>query len=246
MPDAALTSNTHDSDRRRAVGSTIRGAREQAGRKPRDLAAQIGITTPALLAIESGERDATLPQLEAIAYLLNVPVQALLQASGARLERGAAPIESLETIIRLRGYIVGARLKAARMALGESAHETMAATGIGAREIEQFEIGARQPGLGELERLTRHFGLGVEDLLDLGVGPLGETQLRQRQQAAFDALPEELRTLISSPNGAHQLELARRISALSPDQLRELSRAFAALADERGADASNPDAQAVG
>jgi transcriptional regulator with XRE-family HTH domain len=236
MPDAALPSNLDDPGTdRRSIGAAIRIAREGAGRKPRDLAAQLGLTTPALLAIESGEHDATLPQLEAIAYLLDLPVQAILRPTPAAAERGTpATADNLDTIIRLRGYIVGARLKQARMAQNETPQQAAAATGIGAREIEQFEIGARQPVIGELERLTRHYALTIDDLLDLGVGPLGETQLRQRQQAAFDALPAELRTLIGSPNGPQQLELARRISTLSPDQLRELARAFAELAEADG------------
>jgi transcriptional regulator with XRE-family HTH domain len=237
MPDAVLPSNLDDpSTDRRSIGAAIRNARESAGRKPRDLAAQLGLTTPALLAIESGERDATLPQLEAIAYLLDLPVQTILRPTRTTAERGTATsaAENLDTIIRLRGYIIGARLKQARMTQNETPQQVAAATGIGAREIEQFEIGARQPGLGELERLTRHYALAVDDLLDLGVGPLGETQLRQRQQAAFDALPADLRALIGSPNGAQQLELAQRISTLSPDQLRELARAFAVLAEDGG------------
>jgi transcriptional regulator with XRE-family HTH domain len=228
----ASLSTASKEDRRRAIGAAIRAQREAANRKSRDFAAQIGLSVPALLAIENGERDASLPQLEAIAYLLDMPLQQLLQPTATALERGAPHAEQLDTIIRLRGHIIGARLKQARMAHSETPQQVMAATGIAAREIEQFEIGAKQPGLADVETLIAHYTLSIEDLLDFGIGPLGETQLRQRQQAAFDALPEPLRALFNGPHAGKHLDMALRLSTLSPDQMRELSQAFALLADD--------------
>ncbi len=52
-----------------------------------------------------------------------------------------------------------------------------------------------------------HFGLGLNDMLDIGIGPLGELQLLQLQQAQFEALPERparvyLRPAVPAATGA--------------------------------------------
>ncbi len=108
---AATTTSQPDlsAARRAAAGSAIRSAREAAGRKPKEIADIIGVSPSAMTGIESGEREASLPQIEVIAHYLRVPVHTLLGTQAP-----AAPETSVgnyDEIIRLRGHIIGARLE---------------------------------------------------------------------------------------------------------------------------------------
>jgi transcriptional regulator with XRE-family HTH domain len=214
--------------RRKTIGGLIRGIREMAGRKPKDLADFVGISAPAINAIEKGEKEPTLPQLEAIAYYLRVPVHTLMGQS--TLPTAEKPPANLEEILRLRGHIIGARLKQARMALGESIQDSASRTGLSSTNLQAYELGKKQPGVSELERLMAHFSLTLDEMLDIGVGPLGEAQLLQQQRAQFEALPDVLREFIADPANLPQLTMALRLRGLSAEQLSALADAFAVLA----------------
>ncbi len=217
--------------RRRMIGALIRAARERSGRKARDLADFVGISTAALTAIENGEKDCSLPQLEAIAYDLQLPIHALLgQDAATTVER--SPVSDIESILRLRGYMIGARLRQARLNRGESVQQTAAAAGLQPAALQSYELGKRQPGLVELETLMDHFGLTLDDMLDIGVGPLGQAQLLQQQRARFDAMSAELRQFLCEPASMPSLLAAMRLREMRPEQLRAIADAFIALIDE--------------
>jgi transcriptional regulator with XRE-family HTH domain len=246
MPDAEPVTTASPLDalvaRRHAIGSLIGNAREIAGRKPKEIADVAGISPSVLHSIESGEREASLPQIEAIAHFLRVPVHTLLGISAG--ERSETSVESYEEIIRLRGHIIGARLKQARMLRGETPAETATAIGSSAATIQAYEIAKKQPGITELEALMAHFGLGLNDMLDVGIGLLGEAQLLQQQHAQFEALPEDIRAFVCDTHARPQLALAMRLRGLTPKQLQSLADAFAVLARESEA-GTGPDSGTV-
>lgn len=246
MPDdtSSLINNDTADARRKAIGGLIRSVREIAGRKPKDIADFVGISAAVLSAFESGEKEPSLPQMEAIAYYLRVPVHTLLGLS--TLATAEKPPANLEEIMRLRGHIVGARLKQARMTRGESVQETASEAGLTSATLQAFEMGKKQPGVTELEALMAHFGLTLDDMLDLGIGPLGEAQLLQQQRAQFEALPEDVRAFVCDPNAITTLHLAMRLRNLSPEQLKSLSAAFGLLADHAAAARDAGAAETIG
>jgi transcriptional regulator with XRE-family HTH domain len=246
MPDTSLTSSIHldtADARRRTVGALIRNAREAAGRKPKDIADFVGVSAAAMIAFEEGEKDPSLPQLEAIAYYLRVPVHTLLGASSLQQ---AEPLDNLEEIMRLRGHIIGARLKQARMARGESAQDIADATGISSALLQNFELGKKQPGISELELLMAHFGLTLDEMLDIGIGPLGEAQLLQQQRASFENLSQDFRAFVCDPNATQHVQLAMKLRSLSAEQLKSLANAFAILADSAPTQSTDIEASALG
>jgi len=228
--DAATDAAIDAAARRRIVGALVRTVREQACRKPREMAEFLGVPTAAVSGIENGERDVTLPQLEAIAYFLRVPVHMLLGV--AALPMYGEPPPNLAEILRLRGLIVGARIRQARLARDESEAACAAALGVPRTTLSAWEIGRRQPGIAELERILAHYDMTWDDMLDVGVGPLGELQMAQAQHARFEALPPELRALVCDPRAQPVLHLAARLHRLSRQDLRGIADALAKLADE--------------
>jgi transcriptional regulator with XRE-family HTH domain len=60
--------------RAQKLGSLIQEAREQNGRSPADIAAVLGLETAVYEQIERGENHLSLPDLEALALVFNVPM----------------------------------------------------------------------------------------------------------------------------------------------------------------------------
>lgn len=68
-----------------ALGAVVRAQREAAGKSQEAFAAEVGIHRTYLGAIERGERNPALRNLERIAAGLRVPLSALLAAAEARV-----------------------------------------------------------------------------------------------------------------------------------------------------------------
>lgn len=239
-PDSSTPSvtTTHRAGRHRVICELVRIAREAAGRRTKDLAEFLGISSAALNAIESGEREPTLPQLEAIAFFLRTPVHTLLGITAP--PRLTTPPANFDEILRLRGYIIGARIKQARLKRCESLAQCANAIGVTAATLQLWEIGRRQPSIVELETMLMHFELTWDDMLDLGIGPLGELQMLQIQLSLFEALPADVRAFVCDPGSLAVLQLAVRLRSLSAEELRTIADAFGLLAGN--APDSNQDA----
>jgi len=235
MPDSATIHPSADSAahaaRRRMIGELVHSARESSGRRTKDLADFLTISPAMLNAIEAGEKEPTLPMLEAIACFLQVPVHSFfgLHAIPRQVDLPA----DAGAMMRLRGHIIGARLRQRRLQRCESLAECAQAVGTTTKTIKAWEIGSRQPSLLELEKLLTHLDLSLSDMLDLGIGLLGELQLRQVQQMQFEALPAELRAFVCDPAARDVLQFAARMRQLSREELRAMADAFEKLAGPR-------------
>lgn len=196
----------------------IRRAREAAGRSPRECATFLGISRAAMAAYEDGRREPTLVELEAIAHYLGAPVSRLLDEN-ILLRSESQPPFDLKTTMQVRGHIIGARLKQARMNKGETLKQAAQAAGIKPGQLNNYELGQRQAPISALEALMAHYELTLDQLLDLGIGPIGEAQLRLQQHAHFDALPEEVRAFISDPASLSYLQAALHLSRMPKEEL---------------------------
>jgi len=230
MPDSPSLDTTPL--RRLVIGRLIRNAREAAGRTQQDCARFVGISVKRLAAYEEGEREPDFVELEALAHLLNVPVQALIYEEEAR-RLPQVRLDNLPALMQLRARVVGARLKQARMEKGESLKEAARAIGLTGGQLNSYELGRRPMPITLLEKAIAHFGLRLEQLLDLGIGPVGEAQLRLERHARFDRLPEEVRAFVTDPAALPYLQMAMHLSKLPVGDLRGMARVLRQItADE--------------
>ena len=221
MPDSPSLDTTPL--RRLTIGRLIRNAREAAGRTQQDCARFAGISAKRLAAYEEGEREPDLTELEALAYFLNVPIQTLIYEEEAR-RLPQVRLNNLPALMQLRTRVVGARLKQARMEKGESLKEAAQAIGLTSGQLNSYELGRRPMPMTLLEKAMAHFGLCLEQLLDLGIGPIGEAQLRLEQHTRFDRLPAEVRAFVTDPASLPHLQMAMHLSKLPASDLRSMAR----------------------
>lgn len=94
------------------------------------------------------------------------------------------------TVMQLRGKILGALLRDARLQTGKSTQEVAGLIGVSEQELERYELGNQAIALPELEMLSARLQMPLEHLLEKraakapernpGIDPAVQIKLRQR------------------------------------------------------------------
>ncbi len=211
--------------RTRKLGVLLQNARQQAGQSRRALAQALGVSSGQLRAYEEGRKAPSLPELEALAYVLRVPLEhfwgdkvleAPLPPQGEPLPAGFLP---------LRQQQVAVLLQQKREDAGVSATALARQVALSPRRLQAYEHGERPVPLPVLEDLTNALGVPMEHFMDR-TGPVGRWRMQQRQVAQFLRLPDDLREFVAQPVNKPYLELAQRLSAMSADHLRSIAESL--------------------
>jgi transcriptional regulator with XRE-family HTH domain len=208
--------------RTRKLGVLIRDARTASRKTVAETAKAIGLTVATLNAYEEGQRSPSLPELEALAYYLDLPIQHFwgshaISNDGARTE----PLD-LGRLADLRHRIIGIILRQKRQQTSISLRALALETGIPASRLTDYEMGEKPIPLAELEAILTIIGGQVESFFDRH-GPVGKWMNEQQAVTEFLTLPPDLRAFVCMPVNRPYLELARNLSQLSTDKLRSVA-----------------------
>jgi transcriptional regulator with XRE-family HTH domain len=208
--------------RTRKLGVLIRDARLAARRTVTETAKAIGITPAFLRAYEGGRKAPSLPELEVLAYYLDLPIRHFW--SSEALSDNAARTEPLDLVklAALRHRIIGTLLRQKRLQASISLKGLSAETGIPQGRLKAYELGERAIPLPELEVILTILGGRVEAFFDQS-GPIGKWMNEQETVDEFMQLPPELRAFVCMPVNRPYLELARNLSHLSTEKLRSVA-----------------------
>jgi len=215
--DSALTV------RAKIIGVLIKDARQVRGLDLAACAAAAGCTADALAAMESAQTSPSLPELEMLAYALDVPLSYFwgetVLSKQAAPERAAVPAADVAAI---RQRIVGALLRQTRLKARLEPADLAASAGIPAARLTAYELGQEPIPLPELEAMATRLGVPIENFLE-DEGPVGEWDNNQRAFERFSQLPPELREFVSRPINESYLRLAQRLSRLPAGELRGIA-----------------------
>lgn len=205
--------------RGRKLGILIYDARVSRGRTVEKCAQSMGVPVEDYLKIEAGEFAPTLPQLEMLAFYLDIPLEYFWGAQTMSSLSSADPVTLPPKLVELRQRIIGTRLRMARTALNLSITELANKTFISGEKIQAYEFGQTPIPLPELEVLAAALDIRTEDLLDQR-GPIGRWRTDKSAMRHFLELPPEVREFVGKPVNLPYLELAMRLSDLSVEKLR--------------------------
>lgn len=234
MPDISDASPTDQASptppnaRAVMVGAALQRARDLARRTRKECAEAIGVTTARVGAYESGEREPTLPELEALAGFLRVPAELILRGDAQAVEAQFLPRDDAADAMQLRTRIIGLKLMMARLSKGVSIEATAAAAGLKPRRLEELEAGERDIPLTTLETLSAYLGVTTSELLDLGVD---EPPEQAQTVTALTQLPEPVRQLINDPNAEAYVNTAVQLHTLPADELEQMGQSLVRLAE---------------
>jgi transcriptional regulator with XRE-family HTH domain len=207
--------------RNRIIGLLLRDARERAEKSKRECAAALGVSTNIITAYEEGRKPISLPELEVLAYVLDIPAKHFWKRS-TELAPEERPLP-LQEILNLRHRIVGALLRQARLEAGFSQKELAKVSSCSTRRLSAYEYGEQPISLAELELFADHLHLSLEYFLDNQEGPVGEWNRQEEAWRRFRELPEEIQGFVIQPINVKYLEVAMKLAHMPAGGLRAIA-----------------------
>jgi transcriptional regulator with XRE-family HTH domain len=205
--------------RTRKLGLLIHDARIARNRSDETCAKAMGLTVDQFQQVESGEVAPSLPQLESLAYYLDVPLEQFWANQTLSSQASSEPAEQSPQFGELRQKIIGTRVRLARSNLNLSLQELSQKTSIPEDQIRKYELGEESIPLPELEILANGLQIRMEELFDQR-GPIGQWRQEQLAVKRFLELPNDIREFVCKPVNLPYLHLALRLSDLSVEKLR--------------------------
>jgi len=208
--------------RSKKLGILIKDARTVTRRNLKECADAIGVKSGVFRAYEEGRKAPSLPELEALVYFLDLPIDHFW--SKEIKSNTPLPNEGLDLpkLMSVRQRKIGALLRQERMNASISIRNLAHETGISGARIKAYELGERPIPLPELEALVTTLGGRIESFFDRS-GPIGQWLMNEEAIQHFLDMPEELRQFVALPVNRPYIELAMKLSNMSRDKLRSVA-----------------------
>jgi transcriptional regulator with XRE-family HTH domain len=208
--------------RSKKLGVLMQSARLSTDKSIGDCAEALGITSQDLESYERGEASPSLPELEALAFHLKIPLDYFWGREIIDLTQNEPKVYERDRLMRLRSRVIGASLRLARLEAGLTTLELASSVGYSEEQMNSYELGEQSIPLPELEVLANNLNRTIRDFQD-SRGPIGKWIKQQRVMQHFDDLPPDLQDFISKPINRPFLEIAQRLSGLSVEKLRAVA-----------------------
>ena len=202
------------------LGALMKDARIFSDKSTEDCARAMGTNPQEYKAFEQGERAPSLPELEALGYYLDIPIDHFLDRDPISFEtQENIAIEKIDHLLPIRHRIIGIMIRKARLEAGISLDELAQHSGIAPNYLTDYEMGTTPIPLPELEVIAIALNVSMRDFRDQN-GPIGKWAIQKKAVEDFIELPLDMQQFISKPVNLPYLELAVRLSEMSVDRLR--------------------------
>ncbi len=214
--------------RKKMVGVLMRNARLRSSLSIKEVAGITGFSTGAISDHEYGRRDISLPQLEVLAHLYQVPI-AYFWDENALDEDGERTLP-VDEVVGLRRRILGTLLRQARTEAGHSQSDLAQHLDCPPGRIFNYEFGRADIPLIELEKLARILEVPMSYFFDKGIKPNGDQVPDYDELSRLAALPDDVRKFMLHPGNLLYARVAMQLSALSANTLRRLGEGLLDIA----------------
>jgi len=208
--------------RAKKLGVLLKSARITAGKSIEDCAQVISLSKEGFEAFECGDASPSLPELEALAFFLQIPLEFFWGSDVALAEKSGAHRFDSDRLIGIRQRIIGAQVRQARFDAGISLESLAERSGLDIDRLTMYEIGGEPIPLPELESVANVLNRSLKDFQD-NRGPIGAWLNQQRALQNFAELTPELQEFLSKPINRPYLELAHRLSEMNVEKLRAVA-----------------------
>lgn len=208
--------------RAKKLGALIRNARLVRQKTLEECAQAIGVTDATLEAYEFGESSPSLPEIEILAYYLQVPLEQFWGDKALDAGYGSSRLINQDQLLGIRQRKIGAFIRQARLEADLSPEALAENTMITADVLESYELGELPVPLPILENLCKRLNRSIKEFQDQR-SPQGAWAAQQSLAQDFQALPPELQTFISKAVNRPYLEVALRLSEMSVEKIRAIA-----------------------
>jgi transcriptional regulator with XRE-family HTH domain len=208
--------------RAKKLGVLIRDAREASGKTKKESAELLGISPGAFNSLEDGTTSPSLPELELLAYLYQVPLSHFWEDELKTTSPTLVDDIAIERNFELRDRSIGRILSEARDHNPYTLAEIKDHTGISDTRLRKFESGESGIPVPELEALLRLYDIPRQDLIDRD-SRIGNWVLEQDTLDDFRLLDLDTQEFVSKPVNQPYLRIAKRLSKMSAEDLRQIA-----------------------
>ncbi|MFC2064900.1 helix-turn-helix domain-containing protein [Chloroflexota bacterium] len=208
--------------RNKKLGVLIRDARLSTNHSMKDCAQAMGVSSGIYKAYEEGRRSPSLPELETLAYYLDLPLTQFWSRNVLLDDRKPLDAMDIASLMKIRHKIIGVKLRTSRLDSGTSLKSISEQSGISTSRLTKFEMGERPIPVSILEGLLELLDKDISDLVDQN-GPIGQWLDEGKSIQEFLELPPELRSFVCKPINRPYIELALSLSGLSTEKLRSVA-----------------------
>lgn len=208
--------------RTKKLGVLLQDARLAAGKSVEECAQTIGVSVTVFEAYEYGESSPSLPELEVLAYYLDVPMDHFWGMKAISENNSKNGEIDLLRLVGLRQRIIGTLLRQARTNANLDLETVADEMGLTASQLDAYEMGEAPIPLPVLESMGAYLDHPIKEFQDQK-GPLGSKMAEQLAVQSFLDLPPELQAFICKPVNQPYLELAVRLSEMSVEKLRAVA-----------------------
>ena len=209
--------------RNKIIGILVKRARIRTNMSQQDCAEFLGCSPFMFSQYEQGRRGLSLPQLEALAYLLDVPPESLWDETYSVPDQGAEETLPMTQLIQLRKKELAIRFRQCRQNAGLTQAEMGDLLGRSAYIVSQYEHGRRDIPLAELETIVEQCDQSLADVFEGHTIPSGQADQARQALTRLDELPPEVREFVLRPTNMLYLRIAILLSALKADSLRQIA-----------------------
>lgn len=209
--------------RTKKIGLLLQDARLSARFEPTECSEALGIPVEQYLSYENGKTAPTLPEIEVLAYILNVPLEHFWGSQSVNTRKKDK--QDFQRLLSLRNRVVQTRLRKTIQDNGITFGQLTEKTGFSKEDLEQILEGNAPVSMPELELFCTALNIRIDDFQDQK-GAVGEWHRRQQSLEKFDKLTPGLQEFVSKPVNHPFIEVAQRLSNLSVDKLRNLAESL--------------------
>jgi transcriptional regulator with XRE-family HTH domain len=221
--DGAKSYNYEESYRLRArmVGVLLRDARVAAMRTVDDCARLVRVDAATVEAWEYGDAIPSLPQLELLAFYLDVPVSHFWGLETLEANR-RTPVDAQEEYLNLRNRMIGALLRAAREESNLTLDAVAETTHLSAEYLQAYEFGELPIPMHELSVIAGAVNKNVNYFLESS-SQIGELLATRENWKHFNDLPDDLRAFAANPLNIGFIEIALAFSEMPSEKLKRIA-----------------------
>lgn len=209
-------------ERAKMLGDLVKKAREHFGRTKKECAAVLGIKPGEYKNVETGDYPVSLPQLEAFALFLNIPMGYFWGSEPLKAEDDV----DFENLITLRHRVIGVLLSQQRLRSRLSLADMAEALEMEEALLKSYEMGEIPIPYLHLEQICRQLDVSVNYFLDDVHGPLGRHEARQKLERQFRRMPPDMQAFLINPVNISYLDTAKKLSEMDVDQLRQVAESL--------------------
>mgnify|MGYP001167491469 CR=1 FL=1 len=203
------------------VAAGLLKAREFRGLGLKETAELLGISAAVLKSYENGRYLPSLPTLESLAYIYQIPLDILLSPDKLDDFTYQPNTEQLQQLMKVRRNIISTTLLIALEKIGLSQKDLADRSGVSRSKIQRYLNGDDIP-LDDLEKISNAISVDQKQLFDTE-SQIGLWQVKQKAFEKFSQLPEEIIGFLGNNENLEFINLAKSLSSLELAELEKLT-----------------------